>query len=110
MDFGNALNRYETLVPCEDLQTRQNTFIFSFPDGKPLTASVYLEFLYEMLWRASQYTKECLTMEQIKQEYSGHSTRIGGINAMKEAVLPDGSKFTFELEMLTSNLKFQIRT
>ena len=41
-----------------------------------------------------------LSIEQVEEEYSGHSLRIGSINAMKEAILPDGSRISYE-ERLT---------
>ena len=96
VDPGNAICRYEIRVPEPHHDRRKNMFIFSFSDGTPLTASIFCEILYHMLWRAAKLSTQPMTLEQIIQEYSGHSARIGAVNCMREAVLEDGSKWTYE--------------
>lgn len=97
---GNALLKYERHIRMSDPELRKRTFIFSFSNGQPLTADIYCEFLYHMIWRATKHMGQNLSIEQVEEEYSGHSLRIGSINAMKEAVLPDGSRISYE-ERLT---------
>ena len=83
VDSANALLRYEILIPCSNPTLRNNTFIFSFPDGSPLETSDFDSIMMHLLWRCFQLLGDPKTMKEVRKLYSLHSFRIGALNAFR---------------------------
>lgn len=83
VDPGDSLLRYEMRVPRSNKFERENTFIFSFPDGAPLETSILDEYIMHLVWRIFQVLGCPRTVAEVKKLYSLHSFRIGALNAYR---------------------------